>query len=73
MPLQIGAVATLKAVIVVERLPKTRSGKILRAAIKKLADGIEFTVPPTIEDSAVLDEIKTALQQAGCLVAYAEK
>lgn len=59
---QIGAVAGLKAVHVVDRLPKTRSGKILRATIKKLADGVECEAPATIEDASVLDEIRTALK-----------
>jgi hypothetical protein len=60
---QIGAVASLKAVLVVDRLPKTRSGKILRGMIKKLADGIPCEAPATIEDASVLDEIRTALTQ----------
>jgi len=60
---QIGAVASLKAVIIVERLPKTRSGKILRASIRKLADGIAFDVPPTIEDASVLDDLRAVLKK----------
>ena len=43
------------------RLPKTRSGKILRAVMRKIADGHEYTVPATIEDHTVLDELKTKL------------
>lgn len=55
---EVGAIACLKEVLVVQRLPKTRSGKILRASLRKLAEGIEFPVPPTIEDPAVLDELR---------------
>ena len=46
---------------VVDRLPKTRSGKILRATMAKIADGEEFKMPATIDDPAVLDEIRAAL------------
>jgi propionyl-CoA synthetase len=48
-------------VIVIKRLPKTRSGKILRGTIRKIADGVEYKVPPTIDDPAILDEIKQDL------------
>ena len=58
----IGPVAAFKRAVVVERLPKTRSGKILRAVLSKLADGKDVATPPTIDDPAILDEIKTALQ-----------
>lgn len=58
---KIGAVAALKRVAVVTRLPKTRSGKILRATMRKIADGEDYTVPATIDDPAILDEIKAAL------------
>lgn len=58
---EVGAIACLKEVLVVQRLPKTRSGKILRASLRKLAEGIEFPVPPTIEDPAVLDELRGIL------------
>ncbi|MBX3167270.1 MAG: AMP-binding protein [Candidatus Eremiobacteraeota bacterium] len=58
----VGAIACLKQVVVVERLPKTRSGKILRAALRKLADGVEFPIPPTIEDASVLDELRERLK-----------
>ena len=54
----IGAVACFKKAIVVDRLPKTRSGKILRSTLRKIADGEQYSLPPTIEDKAVLDEIK---------------
>ncbi len=47
------------------RLPKTRSGKILRGTIKKIADGESWTMPATIDDPAVLDEIEAALKGKG--------
>ena len=62
---RIGPVAAFRDARVVLRLPKTRSGKILRATIRKIADGDEVTVPPTIEDPAVLDEIGVTLGRAG--------
>jgi len=58
---QIGAVASFKRAHVVKRLPKTRSGKILRATMRAIADGKQVQVPSTIEDPAALDEIKGAL------------
>ncbi|MBS2039629.1 AMP-binding protein [bacterium] len=58
---EVGAVACFKEVMVVPRLPKTRSGKVLRSTMRKIADGIEFKTPPTIEDASVLDEIREAL------------
>jgi propionyl-CoA synthetase len=51
--------------IVVQRLPKTRSGKILRATMVKIADSQDFKLPATIDDPAILDEIKEALQSIG--------
>jgi propionyl-CoA synthetase len=62
---EIGALACLKDIMVVKRLPKTRSGKILRATMRKIADGQEFAVPSTIEDPAVLGEIGEALKAIG--------
>jgi propionyl-CoA synthetase len=62
---KIGPVAAFKLVFVVARLPKTRSGKILRGTIKKIADGVEWTMPATIDDPAVLDEISAVLQTRG--------
>jgi propionyl-CoA synthetase len=59
---KIGPVAAFKIAIVVNRLPKTRSGKILRGTMKKIADGDAWTTPATIEDTAVLTEIAAALQ-----------
>lgn len=59
---QIGAVAVFKRAHVVERLPKTRSGKILRGTMGAIADGREYRVPSTIDDPAILDEIAAALK-----------
>ena len=54
----IGAVASFNRAIIVNRLPKTRSGKILRATLRKIADGETYTMPSTIEDPTVLSEIE---------------
>jgi len=62
---QIGPVAAFKMATVVKRLPKTRSGKILRGTIQKIADNQEFKIPATIDDPAILEEIKTALEGIG--------
>ena len=62
---KIGPVAAFKLAVVVERLPKTRSGKILRAIMVKIADGTEFKMPATIEDITSLDDIREALQTIG--------
>src|SRR5438105_14503940 len=62
---QIGAVASLRAVMTVPRLPKTRSGKILRGTMRKIADSEEWTMPATIDDPAILDEIAASLRQRG--------
>ncbi|MCK0149004.1 propionate-CoA ligase PrpE [Marivita sp. S6314] len=62
---KIGPVAAFKLCCVVDRLPKTRSGKILRATMVKIADNEEYKMPATIDDPAILDEIKTALQGLG--------
>lgn len=59
---EIGPVAALKKVVIVKRLPKTRSGKILRGTIKKIADGDGYNMPATIDSPEVLDEIKKVLQ-----------
>ncbi|MCD9623877.1 propionyl-CoA synthetase [Rhabdothermincola salaria] len=60
---EIGAVASFKRVIVVSRLPKTRSGKVLRATMRALADGREVDVPSTIDDPTVLDELAPLLRR----------
>jgi propionyl-CoA synthetase len=62
---QIGPVAAFRQALVVDRLPKTRSGKILRATMVKIADGEDFKVPATIDDPAILEEIRAALHAAG--------
>ena len=62
---RIGAVAAFKTATVVDRLPKTRSGKVLRATMRKIADGEKYTTPATIDDPAILGEIDGALQQIG--------
>ena len=61
----IGPVAAFKTATVVKRLPKTRSGKILRGTVKRIADGVEYTAPATIDDPAVLGEITDALKALG--------
>jgi propionyl-CoA synthetase len=62
---RIGAVAALKLVVAIKRLPKTRSGKILRATMQKIADKQPWTMPATIDDPAILDEIAAALSARG--------
>ena len=62
---RIGPVAAFKSACVVDRLPKTRSGKILRATMAKIADGEEYRMPATIDDPAILDEIREALNDIG--------
>jgi propionyl-CoA synthetase len=62
---RIGPVASFRIATVVKRLPKTRSGKILRGTIKKIADGVEYRIPPTIDDPVILDEITADLSALG--------
>jgi propionyl-CoA synthetase len=62
---QIGPIACFKVATVVKRLPKTRSGKIVRGTIKKIADGVAYRIPPTIDDPAILDEIAADLAALG--------
>ncbi|MCP4042834.1 MAG: propionyl-CoA synthetase, partial [Gammaproteobacteria bacterium] len=62
---KIGPVAAFKTVTVVVRLPKTRSGKILRGTMKKIADGTEYKVPATIDDPVILNEISEVLHTIG--------
>ncbi len=66
---KIGPVAAFKKVTIVERLPKTRSGKILRGTMKKIADSESYKMPATIDDPVILDEITEALIRIG----YANK
>ncbi|MNL43930.1 propionyl-CoA synthetase [compost metagenome] len=61
----IGPVADFKRAVVVNRLPKTRSGKILRGTMQKIADGQEWKMPATIDDPGSLPEISEALRTAG--------
>jgi propionyl-CoA synthetase len=61
----IGPVAAFKLVAVVERLPKTRSGKVLRGTMKSIADGKQYKVPATIDDPAILTEVEATLQRLG--------
>jgi propionyl-CoA synthetase len=62
---RIGPVASFRIATVVKRLPKTRSGKTLRGTIKKIADGVEYRIPPTIDDPVILDEITADLSTLG--------
>ncbi|MGD9817638.1 MAG: propionyl-CoA synthetase [Desulfomonilaceae bacterium] len=65
---EIGAVASFKKAVIVDRLPKTRSGKVLRGTMRKIADGEEYSVPSTIDDPAILNEIGDALKTIGYAV-----
>ncbi|HEY3346470.1 MAG TPA: propionyl-CoA synthetase [Nitrospirota bacterium] len=62
---EIGPIACFRDLVVVKRLPKTRSGKVLRGTLRKVADGLEYTVPSTIDDPEVLDEVKARLVEIG--------
>jgi len=62
---KIGPVAAFKIAITVDRLPKTRSGKILRGTMRQIADGESYKMPATIDDPAILDEITDALKSHG--------
>ncbi len=62
---RIGPVASFKTVVVVDRLPKTRSGKILRGTMRAIADGEDYKMPATIDDPAILGEIDQSLKSAG--------
>jgi propionyl-CoA synthetase len=62
---EVGPVASFKVAAVVRRLPKTRSGKIMRSAIKKIADGRDYRIPPTVDDPSVFDEIAADLAALG--------
>jgi len=65
----IGPIASYRETCVVKRLPKTRSGKILRGTMRKIADGEPYTMPSTIDDPTSLNEIEEALKKVG----YAHK
>ena len=62
---RIGPVAAFKTAVTIKRLPKTRSGKILRGTMQKIADKEAWTMPATIDDPAILDEIAAALKLRG--------
>ena len=62
---KIGPVASFKQAVIIERLPKTRSGKILRGTMRSIADSKDYTLPATIDDPAILDEIKAVLKTIG--------
>ncbi|MEC7650466.1 MAG: propionyl-CoA synthetase [Pseudomonadota bacterium] len=62
---RVGRVSAFKLVVAIDRLPKTRSGKVLRGTMAKIADGVEWTMPATIDDPVILDEIATALKTLG--------
>jgi len=64
---KIGPVAAFKTTLVIKRLPKTRSGKILRGTIRKIADKASYTAPATIDDPKILEEIKDSLKLAGII------
>jgi len=59
---QIGAFACLKQAVIIKRLPKTRSGKILRGTIKKIVDGKKYSIPSTIDDPTILNKIEEAVK-----------
>jgi propionyl-CoA synthetase len=58
---KVGPVAAFKIAVIVKRLPKTRSGKILRGTVRKIADNEPYKMPATIDDPAILEEIKADL------------
>jgi propionyl-CoA synthetase len=62
---RIGPVAAFKTAIVVKRLPKTRSGKVLRGVMRRIANSEPWTMPATIDDPAILDEITAGLRTVG--------
>jgi propionyl-CoA synthetase len=69
---EIGPVAAFKTVMTVKRLPKTRSGKILRGTMRQIADGEPWKLPATIDDPAILDEITDVMSARGMLKAADE-
>ena len=62
---QVGALACFRRALVVQRLPKTRSGKILRAILRKIAAQEEYKMPSTIDDESILPEISELMAEAG--------
>ncbi len=67
---KVGPIAVFKSVVIVKRLPKTRSGKTLRKVIRKMADGEEFKMPSTIEDPKTIDELRQSMEQKKVGVAF---
>jgi len=61
----VGRVSAFNLVVVIDRLPKTRSGKVLRGTMAKIADNESWTMPATIDDPVILEEITVALQSIG--------
>ena len=61
----IGPVAAFRKALIVKRLPKTRSGKVLRRTLRNIAEGKSVAIPPTIDDPAILGEIEESITQAG--------
>ena len=68
----IGPVAAFKTVMVVKRLPKTRSGKILRGTMRQIADGEPWRMPATIDDPVILDEITGVMSERGMVKGHTE-
>ena len=64
---EIGPVAAFKQAVIVHRLPKTRSGKILRATMQKIVNKEQYPMPATIDDPVILDEITAALEAVGMI------
>ena len=63
----VGAFANFRRAVIVKRLPKTRSGKILRATIRKMIDGVPYAIPSTIDDPAIIEEIEGVLKEGGVM------
>ena len=63
----VGAFANFKRAVVVQRLPKTRSGKILRQVLRKMIDGVSYSIPSTIDDPGIIPEIEAVLKQEGVM------
>lgn len=70
IPVKIGAVAYFRNAAIVKRLPYTRSGKILRKTIRQIADGETYTLPSTIDDPKVLEEIQETLEERKLGIAF---
>jgi propionyl-CoA synthetase len=62
---RVGRVSAFNLVVAIDRLPKTRSGKVLRGTMAKIADGVEWSMPATIDDPVILDEITGGAENIG--------